>query len=220
MSKGGHTLTPEQRRRLRTLYKFFNPSELLSHAVTQASFSSPVDLSQGWGDGALKRVKTPLELPNYVAANIAENRRHEAADFFDNTKIEKLIRTDQNMEIRSRDAFQKLVEHVYRAESLAGKSRIRWLFIMLCVYDMVQRKFPDALRLGPKMKEFFQKQFKAHFASATRREHDPVNHEYNMAILMGDLNKWFNSGQKLNMLCEEFGTGSLIILVDLLTPDL
>ena len=229
MSKGPQTLTLAQRRRLRTLYTFYNPSEVPSITVPEASLSPLAgsrkrkgtsadddDLSQGWGEGALRRVKIPLSLPDFMAASLQTNPTGDAAIFLDNMDIVKLISNGNNSggSSSSEDVFERLVQSIYKSESQVGKNGIRWLYLMLCVYDVFQRKFPNKSRVSSKMKMVFQAELKTHVAQATS------GNEQDTAVLTDQVNTWFNSGQKLDILCKEFGDGSLIILVDLLTQDL
>lgn len=153
-----------------------------------------------------------------MAAALQINPTGDAAIFLDNIDIIKLISTNNNTantSTRSEDAFEKLVHNIYKSESQAGKASIRWLYLMLCVYDVFQRKFPNKSRVSSKMKSLFQAELQPHIAQVTAGSgpEDP-------AELMDLVNVWFNSGQKLDLLCREFGDGSLIILVDLLTRNL
>ena len=226
MAKGPDALTPAQQRRQRTLYTFFHPSELLSITGPQSSFPLAGSrkrkctladnvISQGWGEGAVLRIQE-LSLPDFMAAHLSTNPTGDAAIFLNNVDAVQLIKHQQHSgsNSSSEDAFEDLVTNIYKSDSQAGKNRIRWLYLMLCVYDMFQRKFPGRTRVGCKMKGLIQTEFKTHIAQATSRN------ERDGAELADLLAKWFLSGQKLNLLCEEFGDGSPIILVDLLKQDL
>ena len=172
------------------------------------------DIGQGWGEGALRRVKIPLSLPDFMAASLQTNPTGDAATFLDNMDVVKLISNGNKGDSSSEDVFEKLVENIYKSESQAGKNAIRWLYLMLCVYDVFQRKFPNKSRVGSKMKMLFQAELKTHIALVTS------GNKQDRAVLTDQVNVWFNTGQKLDLLCKEFGDGSLIILVDLLTQDL
>lgn len=150
-----------------------------------------------------------------MAAHLSTNPTGDAAIFLNNVDAVQLIKHQQHSgsNSSSEDAFEDLVTNIYKSDSQAGKNRIRWLYLMLCVYDMFQRKFPGRTRVGCKMKGLIQTEFKTHIAQATSRN------ERDGAELADLLAKWFLSGQKLNLLCEEFGDGSPIILVDLLKQD-
>ena len=229
MDKGRQSLTLAQGRRLRTLYKFFYPNDLPSPATSEASLSplagsrkrkstfADDDMDQGWGEGALRRVKLPLALPDFMAAALQSNPTGDAALFLDNIDMIKLISANNNTantSTRSEDAFENLVQNIYKSESQVGKASIRWLYLMLCVYDVFQRKFPNKSRVSSKMKSLFQAELKPHIAQVTAGSGPDT------AELLDLVNVWFNSGQKLDLLCREFGDGSLIILVDLLTQNL
>ena len=94
----------DQRRRLYTLYTFFNPSELPSFTVPEVSLSPPAgsrkrkgtfvddDVArQGWGEGALRRVKLPLSLPDFTAASLEHNPTCDAATFLSKRTVSCLI---------------------------------------------------------------------------------------------------------------------------------
>ena len=149
-----------------------------------------------------------------MAASLQTNPTGDAATFLDNMDVVKLISNGNKGDSSSEDVFEKLVENIYKSQSQAGKNGIRWLYLMLCVYDVFQRKFPNKLRVGSKMKMLFQAELKTHIAQVTS------GNEQDTAVLTDQVNVWFNSGQRLDILCKEFGDGSLIILVDLLTQDL
>lgn len=175
-------------------------------------------MDQGWGDGAVLRIQELL-LPEFIAAHLGKNPTGDAAIFLNNMDAAQLIKHQQqhsssSSSSSSEDAFEELVTSIYKSDSQAGKNRIRWLYLMLCVYDMIHRKFPGRTRVGSKMKELIRTEFKTHIAQATS------HNETDEAELTHVLAKWFLSGQKLNLLCEAFGDGSLLILVDLLKQDL
>ena len=178
-------------------------------------------MDQGWADGAVLRIQE-LSLPDFMAAHLSSNPTGDAAIFLNNVDAVQLIKHQQqhsnssssSSSSSSEDAFEELVTSIYKSDSQAGKNRIRWLYLMLCVYDMIQRKFPGRTRVGSKMKALFRTEFKTHIAQATSRN------ETDEAELTDVLAKWFLSGQKLNLLCEAFGDGGLLILVDLLKQDL
>ena len=149
-----------------------------------------------------------------MAASLQNNPTGDAATFLDNMDVVRLISNGNNSDSSSEDVFENLVENIYKSQSQAGKNGIRWLYLMLCVYDVFQRKFPNKSRVSSKMKMLFQAELKTHIAQATS------GNEQDTAVLTDQVNIWFNSGQKLDILCKEFGDGSLIILVDLLTQDL
>ena len=159
-------------------------------------------------------MKIPLTLPDFMAASLQNNPTGDAATFLDNMDTVKLISNGNNGGSSSEDVFESLVQNIYKSESQAGKNGIRWLYLMLCVYDVFQRKFPNRSRVSSKMKAIFQAELKTHIAQATSGDDEDT------VVLTDKVNIWFNSGQKLDILCQEFGSGSLIILVDLLTKDL
>lgn len=228
MAKGQGALTLTQQRRQHTLYVFFHPNELLSTTGPQSSLPqanprkrrcTQADnvMDQGWGDGAVLRIQELLP-PEFLAAHLGNNPTGDAAIFLNNTDAVQLIKHQQqhssSSSSSSEDAFEELVTSIYKSDSQAGKNRIRWLYLMLCVYDMIHRKFPGRTRVGSKMKELIRTEFKTHIAQATS------HNETDEAELTDVLAKWFLSGQKLNLLCEAFGDGSLLILVELLKQDL
>lgn len=149
-----------------------------------------------------------------MAAYLQRNPTGDAAIFLDGMDTVRLIRNGSNGHSSSEDVFENLVQNIYKSESQVGKNAIRWLYLMLCVYDVLQRKFPNTSRVSSKMKALFRAELKTHVAQATS------DVDRDMAVLTDQVNIWFNSGQKLDILCRQFGNGSLIILVDLLTRDL
>ena len=78
-------------------------------------------------------MKIPLTLPDFIAAFL-EN--HPTGAFFDNMDAMKLIRKANSSASNSEDAFEEMVHSIYRSESQVGKNAIRWVYLMLCVYDV------------------------------------------------------------------------------------
>ena len=150
-----------------------------------------------------------------MAASLQNNPTGDATIFLDNMDIVKLTSNGNNGGSgSSEDVFERLVRNIYKSESQAGKNGIRWLYLMLCVYDVFQRKFPNKSRVSAKMKMVYKAELRTHIAQATSGDKQDTE------ALTDKVNIWFHSGQKLDTLCKKFGDGCLIILVDLLTQDL
>ena len=78
--------------------------------------------------------------PRNVRLHEARFRRKRA--FLHNMDTVNLINKGNNScSSSSEDVFERFVEHIYESGSPVGKNGIRWIYLMLCVYDVFQRKF-------------------------------------------------------------------------------
>ena len=93
-------------------------------------------------------MKIPLSLPDFMAAFLEKHPTGDADAFIDNMDALKLIRNGNGGASSSEDVFEEMVHSIYRSQSQVGKNAIRWLYLMLCVFDVLQRKFPRKSRVN------------------------------------------------------------------------
>lgn len=108
------------------------------------------------------------------------------------------------------DAFMASYQYTAQLEARAGMDKVRWLFSMLLMYDLVRLIRPHGSgRVGSIMK--------VHLVRFLEPIASPERDVEGMAV---NLTIWSTRGKKLNVLCETFGPGCLFYLGEVLSCDL
>lgn len=145
-----------------------------------------------------------LEIPALYEAHLQKHGSDAAAFLNDQRELTRLgpeARSDEG------DAFLSRLQYTLHLQGRMAKDRIRWCFSMLLYFDLAQLENPGGSgRVGGAMQKRIRDLVK-----------DRVPADRVQDLHLDSLTVWSTCGKKLDIICKEFGEGSLFFLDGLLS---